>query len=127
MRAAIAEPFRIELPSNFWSARTARYEVAGTLAEWDWREHSPAAQLIVSELVSNAVEHAETQVEVVMTATESILRLQVTDCGGGTPLRREVIPGDPSGRGLNVVAFLAREWGTKVEPGHTTVWCTLGR
>ena len=127
MHVAIAESFRIELPSNFWSARTARYEVAGALAEWDWRERSPAAQLIVSELVTNAVEHAETEVEVVMTATESILRLQVTDGGGGTPVRREVRPGDPSGRGLNIVAFLAREWGTAVEPGSTTVWCTLGR
>ena len=127
MTAATAQPFRLQLPANFWSARTARYEVAGTLAEWKWNDRSEAAQLIVSVLVTNAVEHAASGVEVVLTATESTLRLEVTDSGGGRPVRREIKPGDPSGRGLNVVAFLAQEWGTAVGPGSTTVWCTLSR
>ena len=127
MNTAIAQPLRIELPPTFWSARTARYEVAGALAAWKWDGRSEAAQLLVSELVTNAVEHAATAVEVVMSATESTLRLEVRDSGGGQPVRREISPGDPSGRGLNIVAFLAYEWGVAVEPGCTTVWCTLSR
>lgn len=127
MAAAITGPFHIRLPANFWSARTARYEVASTLVHWGWRDRSEAAQLIVSELVTNAVEHAATAVEVSMSADESLLRLEVSDSGGGQPVRKEIRPGDPSGRGLNIVAFLARDWGSTVEPGCTTVWCTLGR
>jgi anti-sigma regulatory factor (Ser/Thr protein kinase) len=127
MATGVAQPFRIRLPPTFWSARTARYEVAGALDEWGWRERSEAAQLIVSELVTNAVEHAATAVEISMRVDESLLRLEVSDAGGGQPVRKEVKPGDPSGRGLNIVAFLAQEWGATVEPGCTTVWCTLTR
>lgn len=73
--------------------------------------------LLVSELVTNAVVHARTPVELVVAATAGVVRAEVCDRGHGS--RPAAIPADPmdeGGRGLWLVETLAREWGWRRRP-----------
>jgi anti-sigma regulatory factor (Ser/Thr protein kinase) len=92
------------------------------------------AALIVSELVGNAVRYAKPlpggTLEVGWTIEKDCVRLTVADGGGpSVPVRHEAGPADIRGRGLAIVAALARDWG--VEPARngagpsSTVWVDL--
>jgi anti-sigma regulatory factor (Ser/Thr protein kinase) len=92
------------------------------------------AALVVSELVGNAVRYAAPLpggvLEVSWTVDAECLRLRVSDGGGvSVPARHDAGPEDVRGRGLAIVAALARDWG--VEPSRngsgptSTVWVDL--
>ena len=86
------------------------------------------ARLLVSELVTNAVVHAASAVEVEVTQDEAGVVVRVRDAdtgplvsrsGGGTEL-------DEGGRGFMLVDRLAHAWGTEHGGGRKTVWFRLG-
>ena len=86
------------------------------------------ARLLVSELVTNAVVHAASAVEVEVTVDEAGVVVRVRDAdtgplvsrsGGGTEL-------DEGGRGFMLVDRLAHAWGTEHGGGRKTVWFRLG-
>ena len=83
------------------------------------------AQLLVSELVTNAVLHAGTTVHLRVEADGSALRIEVTDGAATKPSRRHYSAEAATGRGLGLVEALAAEWGTRSEAGGKTVWCTV--
>jgi anti-anti-sigma factor len=84
------------------------------------------ATLMVSELASNAVRHANTGFVLRIRATPEDARVEVTDNGPGTPARRSPELLDPSGRGLLIVDSLADEWGVDGStPTGKTVWFTV--
>ncbi|MFJ4940639.1 ATP-binding protein [Streptomyces pseudovenezuelae] len=91
---------------------------------WGLTALKDTATLAVSELVTNAVRHchgSEIVLRVVSSAEE--LRIEVTD-GNPTPAqRREVDAEAENGRGLWLVATLAKEWG--VSSDGTMTWCCL--
>jgi serine phosphatase RsbU (regulator of sigma subunit)/anti-sigma regulatory factor (Ser/Thr protein kinase) len=118
----------------------ARAMVRAALAEWSTlglpgtaqlTEHLVAdALVVVSELVTNAVVHAGTDVEVRLQAEETgTLVVEVADRhpsrapSGGD----HETPHDPAeyGRGLRLVAALAEAWGITYRPGTKTVWARL--
>lgn|GEM_PF-425306 len=82
------------------------------------------AELLTGELVANTVVHGPAGAPVVVraTVTDGVLRVDVEDCGGGTPRLRRTEPTAPNGRGLALVDALASGWGTTHETGRTTVW-----
>lgn len=92
--------------------------------------HGPAipdAQLLASEVVTNAVIHTtcpDCRVEVV--TTDSVVRVSVTD---GEPARLPVLtepdPHRSGGRGLQIVDHVARGWGCDVHDSDKTVWFEL--
>jgi anti-sigma regulatory factor (Ser/Thr protein kinase) len=85
------------------------------------------AELVVSELVTNALEHGQGEVELrVSLAGDGALRLAVTSGGEGTPTLLERDPGRIGGVGLHIVDDLADEWGCSPFPGGSTVWAVLG-
>jgi anti-anti-sigma factor len=85
------------------------------------------AELVASELVTNALVHARTDVKLWLSLREQRLRIGVHD--GGRRLLRLVV-GDAeaeAGRGLLLVERLSRAWGVYRPPeGGKVVWCVLG-
>jgi phosphoserine phosphatase RsbU/P len=78
----------------------------------------PDVQLMVSELATNAVQHAKSQFDVVLERVDrNTVRVEVRDFGHGVPT---VIPGatqSEGGRGLKIVDLLAQTWGVEQRPG----------
>lgn len=100
----------------------ARRLVADQLGEWDLEEVAGTVELLVSEVVTNAVRHAHShQVELRLVRAET-LRCEVVDDDHTLPMLLHADPLDESGRGLRVVSRLAREWGTSRTGGGKTVW-----
>lgn len=88
------------------------------------------AQLVISELVTNAVVHtSSTSIACVLQAVRGQLRIEVRDQGGSAtrPTPRDAAAGDESGRGLLLVETLADTWGVVFgERGEgRTVWAAL--
>jgi len=88
------------------------------------------AALVISELLSNALQHAGplpgSSIRVGWDLDADSVRLSVSD--GGGPTRPE--PGEPTltttgGRGLRIVARLSRRWGTLCDDDGTTVWAEV--
>lgn len=84
---------------------------------------SDDARLVVSELVTNAVIHAATTIDLIVSIRDGILRIEVTDLGVDLP---QVWARDEcGGRGLPIVAALGRAWGVVELGSAKTVWCEL--
>jgi serine/threonine-protein kinase RsbW len=86
------------------------------------------SELLVSELVTNAVVHARTTARVWIAVADGVARIEVKDDGPGEPKLRE--PGEDGGWGLWLVDWLAQSWGViprEEDPeGHAkTVWFTV--
>jgi signal transduction histidine kinase len=82
------------------------------------------AALLVSELVTNAIRHANSDATIAIDLTEERVRVSVTDYGPGWPEPHE--PDDrPGGYGLQFVAELADNWGTYRIGDGKTVWFEL--
>ncbi len=89
------------------------------------------AEIVVSELVANAVRHANALADGTMRVKwkvrGTVVEIDVTDGGGPTsprPAPRAVW--SPAGRGLRIVRSLAHEWGVVEDRGGVTVWASLG-
>ena len=83
------------------------------------------AQLVVSELVTNALMHGDGSLVLRASIMGDTVQISVTDSGDELP---EVLPLDPSrigGLGLIVVDRLASDWGVSPFPGGKTVWAAL--
>lgn len=85
------------------------------------------AQLALSEMVGNAVRHARPRSDGSLLAKcevyDSTISLTVIDGGGAsTPRVRRTSPDEGSGRGLAIVATLARRWGVDRYGPDTRVW-----
>jgi anti-sigma regulatory factor (Ser/Thr protein kinase) len=119
---------RTKLRPEALAASSARRFVRSQLERWSLVELSDAAELCVSELVTNAVLHARTPIEVDVRAGRGVLRVEVCDSGGARidlPPPRE--PGETleSGRGLYIVQALSAGTGVYAGRHGTCVWFEL--
>ncbi|MEV0607340.1 ATP-binding protein [Polymorphospora rubra] len=111
----------------------ARELVDGACRTWDLEHVVEDAKLIVSELVSNAVEHAGTDIDVTVRCHRGLLRLGVADRSVTTPVPATRDEGGRAGggpvalrgRGLPMVASQSREWGVIPGPSGKIVWAAL--
>jgi anti-sigma regulatory factor (Ser/Thr protein kinase) len=111
---------RWTLPDDFASAGEARRHLRETLPHHAVLED---LELVVSELVANAVEHGVGPITVALDRAPGVLRLEVRSATGSSEPR--VLPATTEaggGRGLALVAALADAWGWDVEAGQTGVW-----
>jgi anti-sigma regulatory factor (Ser/Thr protein kinase) len=107
------------------SVTAARRFVVSTLRSGSG-ELRQAAELLVSELATNAVRHVRSEFVVSIDAASGRIRIEVSDHGGGTPVMRSPGPDEPTGRGLRMVDMFADEWGVEHHrTGGKTVWFTL--
>jgi anti-sigma regulatory factor (Ser/Thr protein kinase) len=83
-------------------------------------------EIIVSELVTNAINAGCTKTEVQLTAHEDVVRIDVHDDGFGTPVQQHPSIADEHGRGLLIVAALARDWGVVPCQHGKIVWAEIG-
>ena len=113
-------------PHDRDAPRAARRFVLDALRGWG---HGGAvladAELLVSELATNAVLHARSPFVVGLRGGQSEIQISVHDASRAAPRRREPAPWAASGRGLNIVAALAAGWGVELTPAGKTVWARL--
>lgn len=84
-----------------------------------------AAELMVSELVSNAVVHGSSPIDLELLKADDIVKATVTDRGAGRPVPKEPGADEPHGRGLLIVRLLAHDWGVEDFEAGKSVWFTL--
>jgi serine/threonine-protein kinase RsbW len=114
-------------PEAAAEARHALGDIADVLPDGRARD----VRLLVSELVTNAVRHANLAagdvILLVIELVEKVLRVEVHDPGGGfVPTAPSPDPARPSGWGLYLVAELADRWGVHSDD-RTLVWFELDR
>ncbi|MFI9154411.1 SpoIIE family protein phosphatase [Streptomyces sp. NPDC053367] len=103
----------------------ARAVVREQLHDWGLAKLADSAELLVSELVTNAVRHSRNRpVELRLVRGDTLL-CEVDDDDHELPTLRSAGPDDETGRGLRVVSTLAREWGTSRTSAGKTVWFEL--
>lgn len=103
----------------------ARRLARSALQRWELEELTDSVQLLISEVVTNAVRYAERPVTLRLLRTD-VLRCEVGDDVPQLPRLRQARPSDEGGRGLYLVNRLARRWGaTRLSTGKV-VWFELG-
>ncbi|MEZ0091116.1 SpoIIE family protein phosphatase [Streptacidiphilus sp. EB129] len=109
------------LPAEPTAASGARRLVRATLAEWDLSTLLDTTELLVSELVTNAVRYSEAPIGLRLTRSRTLL-VEVADPLPDPPRERESAGTDEGGRGLQLVHRLAKRWGTRAEGDGKVVW-----
>ncbi|MBE8476228.1 ATP-binding SpoIIE family protein phosphatase [Streptomyces justiciae] len=100
----------------------ARATVREQLHEWGLGRLADTTELMVSELVTNAVRHSHSRpVELRLVRGETLL-CEVDDDDHELPTLLNAGPDDEFGRGLRIVSTLAREWGASRTNAGKTVW-----
>jgi anti-sigma regulatory factor (Ser/Thr protein kinase) len=118
--------WRLALPSAAEAVPKARHAVVAQLESWGRHAVVEAAALVVSELVTNAVLHARTPLDVTLDLEGTGVRLSVRDLADGLPHRRESLSLAATGRGIVLLEAFARSWGVDQHPdGGKTVWALL--
>jgi anti-sigma regulatory factor (Ser/Thr protein kinase) len=112
------------------SIRAAREFTRATLSGWEMRQLADDAVLVVSELVTNALQHGGPGplIWLRLLAQRPYLMCMVTDAGHEVPLRRQASPAESTGRGLQVIESCASRWGWHLlDDGGKVVWALLPR
>jgi PAS domain S-box-containing protein len=109
------------LPGDQTSVRRARHLAARQLTEWGLDGLEDSTNLIISELVGNAVRHSTGPIGLRLIQHEA-LTCEVFDTSARCPRLRSARTVDESGRGLFLVAQLSRRWGFRSAPGGKVVW-----
>jgi anti-sigma regulatory factor (Ser/Thr protein kinase) len=123
--------FRAELAGDPAPARQARAAVREALAAWAMDDPAGDAELLASELVANAAEHAGSQqIGLVLRrhtepGGQRGITCEVTDTSPAPPRTRQASTGDERGRGLAIVTALASASGVRPESCGKTSWFTL--
>lgn len=110
------------LEPNATSPAIARAYCDGVLLGEVDRDRRDDARLVVSELVTNAVVHARTRIDLTIVVRDAAVRIEVTDFDVDRP---KIWTGDEGGRGIPIVEALGRAWGVVDMGSGKTVWCEL--
>ncbi|MEU3076623.1 ATP-binding SpoIIE family protein phosphatase [Streptomyces laurentii] len=102
----------------------ARRHARRALTRWGLEELTDSVELLVSEVVTNAVRYAERPVTLRLLRTD-VLRCEVGDDSPQLPRQRRARDTDEGGRGLFLVNRLARRWGATRLSGGKVVWFEL--
>lgn len=110
-----------ELPSDPAVVSGARAMATRQLAAWGLEDLAITTELVVSELVTNAIRHAAGPIRLRL-IRQSVLICEVFDASNTSPRLRHARTTDEGGRGLFLVAQLTRRWGTRYIPGGKLIW-----
>ncbi|MFB4275504.1 MULTISPECIES: ATP-binding protein [unclassified Nonomuraea] len=113
------------LPSVPAGVGEARSLVRAELTRWGLTSSVDDCLLIVSELITNVVRHGGSAYALRLEDRDGRLYGEVFDPGGGVPRRRSPDADAISGRGLQIVAAIADDWGVAAADGGKVVWFSV--
>ncbi|GLW56330.1 SpoIIE family protein phosphatase/ATP-binding protein [Kitasatospora phosalacinea] len=123
-RTRLLDPGRVaewEVPSDPAAVGPVRNACARKLAEWGLDEVSFGSELILSELITNAVRYGKEPIKVRLLHARTLI-CEVSDGSSTAPHIRRAKETDEGGRGLFLVARYARHWGTRYSARGKTIW-----
>ncbi|WP_438363904.1 SpoIIE family protein phosphatase [Streptomyces viridosporus] len=109
------------VPSDPAAVAEVRAAVARKLTEWGLEELAFTTELILSELVTNAIRYGGTPIQVRMLHDRHLI-CEVYDSSNTSPHLRYATMTDEGGRGLFLVSQLAERWGTRYLPAGKVIW-----
>ncbi|QKV91263.1 SpoIIE family protein phosphatase [Streptomyces sp. NA02950] len=110
-----------DLPSDPAVVANARSLAVRQLAEWGLDGLVPTTELIVSELVTNAIRHGTGPIRLRLIRHDMLI-CEVADTSNTSPRLRHARTTDEGGRGLFLVAQMTRRWGTRYTEGGKLIW-----
>ncbi|MDN0197792.1 SpoIIE family protein phosphatase [Streptomyces sp. S.PNR 29] len=110
-----------DVPPEPSAVADIRGRVGRQLQEWGLGDAIFVTELLVSELVTNAIRHAEPPIELRLILDRHLI-CEVTDASSTAPHLRRARVYDEGGRGLLLVAQLSRSWGTRHTHRGKTIW-----
>ncbi|MEU9379896.1 SpoIIE family protein phosphatase [Streptomyces sp. NPDC048279] len=113
-----------DLPPDPALVADARARVLDRLEAWHLSDAAFAAELVVSELVTNAIRYGQPPIQLRLIRGTTLL-CEVSDASGTAPHLRRARTYDEGGRGLLLIAQLARRWGTRHQPPGKTIWAEI--
>ncbi|MFF4211814.1 SpoIIE family protein phosphatase [Streptomyces sp. NPDC001796] len=123
-RTRALQPARVaswDLPNEPTAVRTARHLAARQLSAWGMEHLEATVELIVSELVTNAIRYGGGQVRLRL-IQHQVLTCEVSDTSTSHPRPRHPSTLDENGRGLFLIAHLSRRWGSRSASDGKVVW-----
>ncbi|MFE2557855.1 SpoIIE family protein phosphatase [Streptomyces sp. NPDC059352] len=118
------EPDRVaewDVPRDPAAVSPVRNACARKLAEWGLEDIAFGTELILSELITNAVRYGIEPIQVRLLHSTSLI-CEVSDGSSTSPHIRRASDTDEGGRGLFLVAQYAEKWGTRYSPRGKTIW-----
>jgi anti-sigma regulatory factor (Ser/Thr protein kinase) len=116
-----SHPLSVGQARNFCTRR-----LSSVLEDRDAYQDAVAdAATIASELVTNAVIAGSSAIELFIALHESTVHIEVADDAVGSVVPTQPSPTDLKGRGLVIVAALARDWGVSATNGSKQVWADV--
>jgi anti-sigma regulatory factor (Ser/Thr protein kinase) len=115
----------VVLPGRASCVPPARHFVESVLTAWGHPDSAWTGALLVSELAANAALHARTEFSVRVKDLGDRIRLEVSDSSPRIPRQRMYGADATTGRGLQLVAQLAHDWGVAAQADGKTVWVEL--
>ncbi|ELP62596.1 SpoIIE family protein phosphatase [Streptomyces turgidiscabies] len=110
-----------DLPSDPAIVSEARKRTCDRLTEWGLEEASFVTELVVSELVTNAIRYGTSPIRLRLIKGRT-LTCEVSDSSSTSPHLRRARLSDEGGRGLLLVAQLTERWGTRHTRAGKTIW-----
>jgi hypothetical protein len=126
LQASLPGVESLRLAPHPTAPRASREFVTRTLVDWRLTRHIPAACLVTSELVTNAMIHAGTDIDLTVSEHRRAIRIGIRDHSPDLPIEgSDDVSGD-HGRGVAIVAGLSSAWGVLPHAdGGKTVWAVI--
>ncbi|MFF6995863.1 SpoIIE family protein phosphatase [Streptomyces sp. NPDC008313] len=115
---------RWDVPSDPRAVAGVRGECARRLRAWGLEETGFTLELVLSELLTNAIRYGTEPIGVRLLYDET-LTCEVSDAGSTSPHVRRAAITDEGGRGLFLVSQYAQRWGTRYTPVGKVIWAEL--
>ncbi|MET9147020.1 SpoIIE family protein phosphatase [Streptomyces sp. NPDC004042] len=130
-RTRLLDPSHVavwDVPFDVSAVSRVRTQVSGRLADWELEDSAFATELILSELLTNAIRYGAPPVRVRMLLGRTLV-CEVSDGSNTSPRLRRAATTDEGGRGLFLVSQFADRWGTRYVADGKVIWAeqSLGR
>jgi anti-sigma regulatory factor (Ser/Thr protein kinase) len=125
MNARMTQRESCVLPRSMTAPALARGFVSSTLTSWEVCDTFADVPLLASELVTNAVRHANGDVALSLRLDRNRVRVAVRDSSDVKPVMGDLAGAQDGGWGLHIVDRLASSWGLETDDHGKTVWCEV--